>query len=117
LRPTHGAIPLQGVTPLAPGYDTVGYLTRDGETMLTVAAVGLSGAPFTRPSQHILVPQNDLTPDAEVAQAFITATRGLAPNAERVTLPDLGELYQAFRVTQQAQAWRAHGAWVTAHPG
>jgi len=117
LRPTHGAIPLHGVTPLAPGYDTVGYLTRDGETMLTVAAVGLSGAPFTRPSQHILVPQNELTPDAEVAQAFITATRGLAPNAERVTLPDLGELYQAFRVTQQAQAWRAHGAWVTAHPG
>lgn len=117
LRPTHGAIPLAGVAPLAPGYDTVGYLTRDGQTLLAAAAVGLSGAPFVRPSQHLLVPDNTLTPDADVAQAFTTAVRGLAPNAERVTLPDLGALYEAFRVTQQAQAWRAHGAWVTAHPG
>ena len=26
-------------------------------------------------------------------------------------------LFEAFRTTQQAEAWRAHSAWVSAHPG
>lgn len=117
LRPTHGAIPLQGVAPLAPSYDTVGYLTRDGETLLATAAVGLAGAPFVRPDQRVLVPDAAVTPYSDVQRAFREAAAALAPNAERVTLPQLGELYAAFRVTQQAEAWRAHGAWVSANPG
>ena len=117
LRPTHGAIPLAGVAPLAPGYDTVGYLTRDGATLLAAATVGLTGAQSVRPSQRVFLPDAPVTPDEEVAAAFRSLATGLVPNAERVTLPDLGELYDAFRVTQQAQAWRANGAWVAANPG
>ena len=117
LRPTHGAIPLTGVASLAPSYDAVGYLTREGETLLGVATVGLAGAAFARPGQRVLVPDGPVTPYADVQSAFREATAALAPNAERVTLPDLQELFDAFRVTQQAEAWRANGAWVSAHPG
>ena len=31
LRPTHGRIDIDGVTPMAPSYDTVGFLARDAE--------------------------------------------------------------------------------------
>jgi Asp-tRNA(Asn)/Glu-tRNA(Gln) amidotransferase A subunit family amidase len=117
LRPTHGAIPMTGVASLAPSYDAVGYLTREGETLLAVASVGLAGAPFTRPGQRVLVPDAPVTPYADVQSAFREATAALAPNADRVTLPDFAELVEAFRVTQRAEAWRANGAWVTAHPG
>lgn len=37
-RPTHGALPLTGVTPFAPGYDTLGWLTRDAQTLARVGA-------------------------------------------------------------------------------
>jgi len=117
LRPTHGAIPMQGVSPLAPSYDTVGYLTRDGETLLAAASVGLAGAAFARPGQRVLVPDAAVTPYEDVQAAFRGATAALAPNADRVTLPPFAELFEAFRVTQQAEAWRAHGAWVSANPG
>ena len=117
LRPTHGAIPLQGVAPLAPSYDTVGYLARDGETLLAVASVGLAGAPFTRPAQRVLVPDGPVTPDPDVTRAFREAALALAPNADRVGFPRFAELFEAFRITQQAEAWRSDGAWVTAHPG
>jgi Asp-tRNA(Asn)/Glu-tRNA(Gln) amidotransferase A subunit family amidase len=105
------------VHPLAPSYDTVGYITRDGETLLAVANVGLAGAQFVRPAQRVLVPDGPVTPDPDVTTAFREATFALAPNAERVTLPPFHELVEAFRVTQQAEAWRSDGAWVSANPG
>ncbi|MGC4175139.1 amidase family protein [Demequina sp.] len=117
LRPTHGAIPMQGVAPLAPSYDTVGYLTRDGETLLAAASVGLAGAPFQRPGQRVIVPDGVVTPYADVQAAFREATAACAPNADRVPLPAFADLFEAFRVTQQAEAWRAHGSWVAANPG
>jgi Asp-tRNA(Asn)/Glu-tRNA(Gln) amidotransferase A subunit family amidase len=108
---------MQGVTPLAPSYDTVGYLTRDGETLLAAASVGLAGAPFARPGQRVLVPDGPVTPFPDVQAAFREATAALAPNADRVTFPPFQDLFEAFRTTQQAEAWRAHGAWVSANPG
>ena len=35
---------------------------------------------------------------------------------EEVEVGPLDERFEAFRVVQAAEAWRAHGAWVTAHP-
>ena len=43
LRPTHGRIALDGVTPMAPSYDTVGYLAREAELFRTVGQVLLDG--------------------------------------------------------------------------
>ncbi|MFS2056261.1 amidase family protein, partial [Variovorax sp. CT11-76] len=33
MRPTHGRIPLDGVLPFAPSYDTVGWFARDAELL------------------------------------------------------------------------------------
>ncbi|WP_425101864.1 amidase [Tropicibacter sp. S64] len=39
IRPTHGLIPLTGVQPLAPSYDTCGLFARDGDTLQRAMAV------------------------------------------------------------------------------
>ena len=49
LRTTHGLVPRQGLLPLAQSFDTIGWLTRDGETLQRVADWCLSydGSPST----------------------------------------------------------------------
>ena len=42
LRTTHGLVPRQGLLPLAQSFDTVGWLTRDGDTLQRVAEWCLS---------------------------------------------------------------------------
>ena len=39
MRPTHGRIPLQGVLPFAPGFDTVGWMARDAGLLARAGAV------------------------------------------------------------------------------
>ena len=39
MRPTHGRIPLEGVMPLAPSFDTVGWFARDGAMLSRVGRV------------------------------------------------------------------------------
>ncbi len=43
LRPTHGRITLEGVMPLAPGFDTVGWFTREAPLLRRVASVLFGG--------------------------------------------------------------------------
>lgn len=53
LRPTHGAIPLDGVCPLAPSFDTVGILARNGTTLMAASSVLLAspaGPPAAPPA-------------------------------------------------------------------
>ncbi|WP_062524928.1 AtzH-like domain-containing protein [Demequina rhizosphaerae] len=121
LRPTHGAVSLERVAPLAPRYDTAGWITRDGETMRRVAAVGLAGVDAVPVSGDILAaPAVMMSCDAGVRDAFdeaLVALGGAGTRVAPVDVPPLDALLTAFRVTQQAEAWRADGAWVEAHPG
>ncbi|MDQ2103939.1 amidase family protein, partial [Azospirillum isscasi] len=45
LRPTHGAVPLDGSVPLAPSFDTVGWFAREAALLRRVGAVLLPPAP------------------------------------------------------------------------
>lgn len=125
LRTTHGAVSLRGVVPLAPRYDTVGWLTRDGHTMRAVATVGLAASPAGVPRDRALggrvVTCAGLDATAtEPARTAVAAVVSLAMGDGRavgVDLPDPREMFEAFRVTQSAEAWREHGEWVQAHPG
>nr|WP_284295024.1 amidase family protein [Luteimicrobium album] len=123
LRTTHGAVSREGLVPLAPRYDTVGWLARDAATLLDVACVGLAGATQRAGAGRLAVV--DLWSaglDAPVAETFrrtvdtLTAA-GFDVDPVAVDVGDLGDLYEAFRVTQAYEAWQQHGAWVTAHPG
>ena len=122
LRTTRGAVTLSGVLPLAPRYDTVGWLTRDGFMMLATAAVGLERRIETTPTERILICEavnGAATPATAKAVMDVVdslASAGVIDDPVHVNLPPWRELFEAFRVTQSAEAWRSHGAWVDAHP-
>jgi amidase len=58
LRPTHGRIDIEGVTPMAPSYDTVGFLSRDAELFREVGRVLLNGARVDAPLQRLIIAQD-----------------------------------------------------------
>ncbi|WES63707.1 DUF3225 domain-containing protein [Microbacter sp. GSS18] len=134
LRTTHDLVPRQGMLPLAQSFDTIGWLTRDGETLQRVADWCLSydGSDSTESvygeSGHDL-PWRFLVPD-EVLDAVEPETRAafeamLAALAEHPSGPEIGTVsigalddwFLPFRTVQGAEAWRNNGPWLREHPG
>lgn len=113
LRTTHGAVDTAGMLPLAPSFDTAGWLARDGDTLLRVAGSVLGAPRSALPAG--LATLEDLHLGDPVADAFDNTLHRLGP-VRRVAYP-LDELAAAFRTVQAAEAWRSHGAWILAHPG
>jgi Asp-tRNA(Asn)/Glu-tRNA(Gln) amidotransferase A subunit family amidase len=125
IRTTHGAVDATGLLPLAPAFDTVGWLTRDVTTATRVAEVLLpakSRRPLS-PTHTVRLPAVEAharTDVAEDAERVITSLAGrVLPPIRRGELAaeTLETWFEAFRTVQARQAWFANGEWVTAHPG
>jgi amidase len=118
-RPTHGAIPLTGVIPFAPSYDTVGWLARD---MATLSAVGDVLLPKTEPEpirRLVVVRDAFALADADVA-AVLRDQCGALGAVDEVALfdGDESEWLECYRVLQGAEIWRELGSWISAvRPG
>ena len=122
LRTTHGAVPRDGVLPLAPSFDTVGWLTRTAAELRAVAACGTGTSPApapTGPVRLVVAAETLEVADDATRDAFERWLAGLGERATvaRVSLGSLAGVREAFRVVQAAEAWRSHGAWVAAHEG
>jgi amidase len=112
LRPTHGAVPADGVLRLAPSFDAVGWLTADPALLAAVGAVLLPPGPAD-PPRRLLCP---IIPNGPVR--LIAAALGLEVIADPILGSDeITDLLAAFRAVQSAQAWDLHGRWITEHPG
>ena len=123
LRTTHGAVSTEGLLPLAPSFDTVGWLTRDATTLRAAAAASVGGRKqMTLDHRFAVAPALLSLATAEVATAFretladLTAA-GQLGDLEDVELGDINKLFETFRTVQGAEAWKQHGEWITAHPG
>jgi Asp-tRNA(Asn)/Glu-tRNA(Gln) amidotransferase A subunit family amidase len=128
-RPTHGAVSTEGVLPLAPSFDTVGWLTRNVADSQAAAGVLLPPAadvtgPPVRLARLIRLPEVERLADPDVQelavrQAGQASAAGLLPPADEVSLPPqvVEEWFAAFRTVQAHEAWQSHGAWISAHPG
>ncbi len=134
LRTTHDLVPRQGMLPLAQSFDTIGWLTRDGETLQRVADWCLSydgsastenvyGAAGDELPWRFLVPEEILDcVEPATGAAFSRLLAGLAasddpPPFRAVHAGDLDAAFAAFRTVQGAEAWRNNGEWLRAHPG
>ncbi|MGH3366151.1 MAG: amidase [Nocardioidaceae bacterium] len=119
IRPTHGVIPATGVLPLAPSFDTVGWLTRDTATLAEVADVLLPRGDSARVERLVLAEDLFALADPAARPALTDAAEALAGRldlpADRLPAVCDGQnerWREAFRIVQAAQAWESHGRWL-----
>jgi amidase len=134
LRTTHGLVPRQGLLPLSQSFDTIGWLTRDGETLQRVVDWCLSydGSESTEnvygesdddlPWRFAVADEVLAAADSDTRAAFNVFLARLAasddpPTFMRIPIGDLDEYLEPFRTVQAAEAWRNNGEWLSAHPG
>ncbi len=123
IRPTHGAVDIAGVMPLAPSFDTVGWFTRRADLLRQVGDALLppdrAGVAPTR-----FVPVGDAfaladAPVAAAVRAAIARARAVLPLAAEIdlagSLGGLSEWLRRFRRIQMREIWAAQGAWVEAN--
>jgi amidase len=118
IRTTQGRIPLDGVHPLAPCFDTVGWFARSGELMRRVGQVLLPDYCEGPGATRLLVARDcfDLLTD-ETGSALAGAVDRVGEQfagQEDVRLSEAGPgaWMPHFRTLQMADIWRTHGAWI-----
>jgi amidase len=118
-RPSHGAVSSNGVIPLAPSLDTIGWFARDIETMIDVGDVLLPRDLDEEPGEAIAYLRDGFTvADPAFADAARAALDRLAKHG-RLNECALGDDFftQAlthFRNFQAFEAWQSQGAWIKA---
>src|SRR5262245_19880988 len=122
IRTSHGRIPAEGIMPLAPSFDTIGWFARDAGLMSRVGAVLLEEDSATSPFRELLVCEDgfaltNLSCSAAL-QPAVNAVAGVlgASRAVRIGGPG-GELQDwgwRFRRLQAREIWATHRAWIEA---
>jgi len=107
IRTTHGAVPVDGLLPLAPSFDTVGWLTRDAPLLRRVAGE-LLPPDSASPSDLVTAPGLTALADADVAEAVRTIA---APQIEW-PLAAMPDWLSAMQALQAWEAWQVHGPWL-----
>lgn len=123
LRTTQFAIPCDNMVPLAPSFDTIGWMTRDLDTMETVTRTcfetsqNISNHDTQKTVTKIGVIE---TLNSSVAHsALIKQWLGLLGSASGVSLvpveldPIKLQTAATFRVLQGAEIWQQHGEWIS----
>jgi amidase len=106
LRPTQGRISVEGVTPMAPSYDTVGYLAREAELFRRIGHVLLEGEPAYTSIERLILAEDFFShAEASADQALwrVLASIGPAlPAPEHRTIAGeaIDEWRNAFRLIQ-----------------
>lgn len=123
IRTTHGAVSTSGVLPLAPSFDTVGWMARDAVTLDAVGHVLLPphqpGAPL---AEAAFAPELLALAEPDVGRAVTECLNNWGGTADLPRLDatslltgDLTEWLAAFQIVQGHEAWQEHGAWVNRH--
>ena len=123
IRTTHGAISTVGLLPLAPSFDTVGWMTRDAATLAAVGnvllprhepAAPLTGAVFA--PGLLALAQPDVV---HAVECFLDAWAGTSdlPDLDWAGLrtAELPAWLAAFQTVQGYEAWQQHGPWIGTH--
>jgi amidase len=106
LRPSHGRIDLDGVTKMAPSYDTVGVLAREAKLLGDVCRVLLDGDAVAAPIQRLLIAQDIVgRSEASIDEVFwgtLERIGSALPAAEQIDIAgtEIDSWRDAFRVIQ-----------------
>lgn len=98
-RPTHGAVDIEGVIPLAPGFDTVGWIAGSAELLLEAGEV-LLGQPVSVEDQPGEI-QKDKQTDAQTGEpADMRNGRQAKPHNVKPTGTQAGKQTYAHRLSK-----------------
>lgn len=112
IRTTHDAVPRDGMVPLAPSFDAVGWLTRDPMTLLTTGRVLLPSSEHTDAATRLTLVDDLLdacSPEVSEAVRQFAKTHDAA---EIRWAADLDAWRETFVARQQVEAWATHSAWL-----
>ncbi len=118
IRPTHGRIPVDGVMPLAPSMDTVGWFAREADLFAGVGAALLGTLPEAPGFPSALVATDAWAlADEETSAALgpaLGAVEELIGKSDSVALAEdgLDEWRRIFGIVQGFETWRCHHEWI-----
>lgn len=120
IRTTHGLISCEHMVPLAPLFDTVGWLTQSADLLLQVGEVLL---PTTTSvwgktkslNLGVLAPVINQTHLWNQDYDAWLAQQKLLQETKRLSVDEIwfARASQCFRTLQGRDIWRTHGAWIT----
>ncbi len=122
MRPSHGAISLEGCMPLAPSFDTVGWFARDADTFARVGRVLLGADDDQVPLEgpvHVVTEAVAMVWDQarEEAQALIDRAGAVLGSPLPVAITEGDGDLEAWRLHFSALQWReiwdTHRDWIT----
>lgn len=115
LKTTWGRVPLEGVWPLAPSFDTVGPMARDVAGLVAAMALLEPGfAPAPAPPGR--VGRLRVEADPRIDAAVDAALHAAGFEVTDLDLPEWDEVTVQAGLLLVAEAWRVQGRWVTDHP-
>jgi amidase len=119
-RPTHGAVPVDGVIPLAPSFDTVGWMARDPDVLKRAGLVLLreeaqAPAKFTRllfPNEAWCLAEPEALGTLLSFAALLKTSSATEKKWLDIAPEGLDVWMRTFRTIQGIEIWRAHGEWI-----
>ena len=137
LRTTHGAVPCDNMVVLAPSFDTIGWMTRDLETLKTVSRTVfespmLNDEGLSQESNQSTIDTTLLYPGDEVRFGIAKGLFESVPHSalclqwlynleshhhcvwldDQALNPEQLDVTTAFRVLQGDEIWQQHGEWI-----
>lgn len=122
-RPSHGVLSSQGVVPLAPSFDTPGWMSKSFDHLLRVGSVVLPPDHKVEEAGRLkLALPEDLWRRVHpgfhsVLKPLMDRIASLFNGVTNASLSQgrLLEWQDAFRFVQGHEAWASHGAWIRSH--
>jgi len=117
LRPTHGVISTQGVIPLAPSYDTVGFFTDNLQDMASIVALYFD-TKTERSSRYNFKAPEDLWSHANRKTCnsifgHFKLEKLLNDKTSLLSKTSGTDWSEIFRVHQSREVWLALGEWIS----
>ncbi|WP_420548949.1 amidase [Curvivirga sp.] len=120
LRPTHNRIPLEGILPLAPGFDTIGWFARDPQLLRRVGQVLFDDWETPSKDLKFLAPKEiwdqaspavvkELLPKLEVIAEIFGDIKEVELTSPNETIEDW---FNSNRHVQGWEIWQTHKDWV-----